>query len=66
MDHSIGCAIPENRPCLGAEHQWSGWPGAVCLKCGQEDKNEICVGNNCTCSCHDEMWAAYEKQEERE
>lgn len=25
------------------EHSWSGWPGAWCLNCGQEDQNEICM-----------------------
>lgn len=25
------------------EHNWSGWPGAWCLHCGQEDQNEICM-----------------------
>lgn len=23
------------------EHRWSGWPGAWCLDCGCEDKNEL-------------------------
>ena len=26
-------------------HQWSGWPGAFCLKCGAEDKTELAVGD---------------------
>lgn len=30
----------------GAEHRWSGWPGAFCLRCGAEDKVEICVGEH--------------------
>jgi hypothetical protein len=25
------------------EHQWSGWPGAFCLRCGAEDVAEICA-----------------------
>lgn len=27
-------------------HRWSGWPGAWCLDCGQEDQNEICIGTH--------------------
>ncbi len=23
------------------KHRWSGWPGAWCLDCGQEDKREL-------------------------
>lgn len=25
------------------QHRWSGWPGAICLDCGAEDKREWCV-----------------------
>ena len=25
------------------DHDWSGWPGAYCLVCGQEDATEICT-----------------------
>lgn len=25
------------------KHRFSGWPGAWCLDCGQEDKNEIAL-----------------------
>ena len=28
-----------------AEHRWSGWPGAVCLKCGAEDPIEACMAS---------------------
>jgi len=51
-----GTTIPHDHPvpcrqiCKGAkkppkqqEHRWSGWPGAMCLDCGAEDKREICV-----------------------
>ena len=24
-----------------ANHRWSGWPGAICLYCGQEDPMEL-------------------------
>lgn len=24
-------------------HRWSGWPGAFCLDCGQEDGMELAV-----------------------
>jgi hypothetical protein len=27
----------------GKEHRWSGWPGAFCLDCFQEDLTEICA-----------------------
>ncbi len=43
------------------EHWWSGWPGAYCMKCGAEDKDEICIGDVCKCSCHDEFWKEYAK-----
>lgn len=29
-----------------AEHRWSGWPGAWCLDCGQEDQGEICIATH--------------------
>lgn len=29
-----------------AEHKWSGWPGAYCLKCGREDPVEIAIADN--------------------
>lgn len=28
-----------------AGHRWSGWPGAWCLDCGQEDLIEIAVAD---------------------
>ena len=37
-------------------HWWSGWPGAFCLKCGEEDLMEGCVADSCPCPCHDAMW----------
>lgn len=30
-----------------SQHRWSGWPGAWCLDCGQEDQNEACLAH-----CH--------------
>lgn len=27
----------------GQPHRWSGWPGAICLDCGAEDKREVCA-----------------------
>ncbi len=27
------------------EHRWSGWPGAWCLDCGAEDRNELAVAD---------------------
>lgn len=29
-----------------SEHVWSGWPGAWCLSCGQEDLSEICAATH--------------------
>ncbi len=33
-------------------HRWSGWPGAVCLDCLEDDPSEICLADDCGCSCH--------------
>lgn len=27
-------------------HRWSGWPGAWCLDCGQEDRTEIALADD--------------------
>lgn len=27
-------------------HQWSGWPGAFCLRCGIEDAAELCLAEH--------------------
>jgi len=54
---------PANKSLHGeklTEHWWSGWPGAYCMKCGSEDKDELCIGG-CNCSCHDEFWKGYEE-----
>jgi hypothetical protein len=37
------------------QHWWSGWPGAYCMKCGDEDANELCMAG-CKCDCHNEFW----------
>lgn len=64
-DHISGCAMAEARPCPAgrsphgepkAEHWWSGFPGAVCLKCGDPCAEEECLAVACNCPCHDEMW----------
>lgn len=39
-------------------HRWSGWPHAVCMKCGAEDQLEIGMADNCpdcliNCKCTD-------------
>jgi len=47
------------------EHWWSGWPGAFCLKCGDQDVNELCLGDACGCPCHAAFWAALEAEEKR-
>jgi hypothetical protein len=70
VDHVAGCAQTEKAPCPAGvslhgepitEHWWSGWPGAFCLKCGSEDKDEVCIGGGCACPCHADFWAEYER-----
>lgn len=34
-----------------ADHRWSGWPGAWCLDCGQEDKRELCLADGHDLGC---------------
>ena len=67
--HISTCAMLTVRPCpsdkslhgeLVGEHWWSGWPGAYCLKCGDGDASEICLGG-CACPCHDAFWKAYDE-----
>lgn len=36
-------------------HRWSGWPGAYCLKCGQEDKMEYAI-STCLFDPYTETW----------
>lgn len=64
--HIDGCAQTEKMPCFNGlvlrgtnQHRWSGWPGAYCLDCHAEDKDEVCLGTSCRCPCHAEFWAAY-------
>lgn len=54
------CAQLEKRICPSflsvhgepaGQHWWSGWPGAWCIKCHDEDKDEVCLAG-CGCSCH--------------
>lgn len=33
-------------PARPAEHRWSGWPGAWCFDCGQEDQVELCLADH--------------------
>ena len=37
------------------EHRWSGWPGAFCLKCGQDDKMETAI-SCCLFDPYTETW----------
>jgi hypothetical protein len=69
-EHTKSCAQRHKRPCPANKslhdeplntHWWSGWPGAYCMKCGDEDMNEICLADLCMCQCHKEFWADYEK-----
>lgn len=67
--HIETCAMLELIPCPANyslhsekpnEHWWSGWPGAWCMKCGSEDKVEVCLGG-CECPCHEAFWREYEE-----
>lgn len=69
MEHIESCAQREKTDCTAnkslhgeslIEHFWSGWPGAYCLKCSAEDKDEICIAGGCECPCHDEFWRNYD------
>jgi len=40
-----------------SKHQWSGWPGAFCLKCGQHDMSEIAIGRG-DYDPYTDTWAA--------
>jgi len=73
IKHIDTCAILEKQPCPSntslygekvTEHWWSGWPGAFCLKCGAEDKDEICIGGGCPCPCHEDFWNQFQQHEE--
>lgn len=33
------------KPTTPSVHRWSGWPGAFCLNCGQEDGMELAIGS---------------------
>ena len=35
------CADAMREPLL--DHDWTGWPGATCLRCGAGDNREICA-----------------------
>jgi len=68
MEHIEGCFQLEKETCTRlislhgekiGEHWFSGWPGAYCLKCLEEDKDELCIGTGCECQCHAGFWEAY-------
>ena len=74
IQHIATCAQLEKRPCPAMksaygepsdEHFWSGWPGAYCIKCHAEDKDEACLGDLCECPCHAELWKSYEQAEDK-
>jgi len=74
MDHIESCAQLEKTICkvskyfgtFEGNHRWSGWPGAFCLDCGEEDQNEICLAISCKCPCHEAEDKAYEEYVTRE
>lgn len=39
-------AVGTDSPARPAEHRWSGWPGAWCFDCGQEDQMELCLADH--------------------
>lgn len=68
IKHILTCYQLEKVPCPAGyslhsekpdEHWWSGWPGAWCMKCHDEDKDELCLGD-CLCPCHEEFWKELE------
>lgn len=67
INHIPTCSQLEWTNCSDGtnKHNWSGWPGAWCQICGIEDKNEICLADNCQCQCHDEFWKSYEDAMDR-
>lgn len=75
MEHNNNCFQLEKAPCTSSislhgekpeEHWWSGWPGAYCVKCFVEDKDELCIGSGCDCECHREFWEEYNRAQERD
>ena len=61
--HRTGCAQLERTRCKQTEdgiHNWSGWPGAYCLRCGEADPDEDCLAD-CSCECHEAFWKGYEE-----
>lgn len=46
-------------------HQWSGWPGAYCLKCGAPDPMEVALADELI-AVSDEEWKWLGTKEERE
>lgn len=38
--------LEETPPPPSTAHRWSGWPGAWCLDCGQQDEMEICIATH--------------------
>ena len=68
IQHIPTCAELRRKPCTAGksfngepvdQHHFSGWPGAYCLKCYEDDVEEICIKGGCKCPCHDEFWKAY-------
>lgn len=43
------------------QHQWSGWPGAYCMKCGCDDPMEFAIANG-HYDPYDEKWLSDEGQ----
>lgn len=61
--HLPTCAQRQKRLCplTNDEHRFSGWPGAFCLDCGDEDMDEHCLADGCDCPCHAEFWQMTEE-----
>lgn len=48
------------------QHNWSGWPGAYCLKCGVEDMEEVAIADNVLDPYTGEWTTEEEKQKYRQ
>ena len=42
-DVASASGLDSSPPVAMAAHCWSGWPGAWCLDCGADDRNELAI-----------------------
>lgn len=43
FDKTFACIHAQKKPTY--QHQWTGWPGAYCMKCGSPDHMEYAIAN---------------------